>query len=312
MSLLPMPAWLDPERDTLDRSAFSDPAIHALELDRLFAPSWLFAGPANWLAQSGDWIAAHLGAEPVVIWRDGTGALQGFVDLCPRCQRSLSPGERGSATTIGCPRHPQAALARVPQLAERHGLVFATLNPDALPLPEQPGFVREPMIAVGEHCLRWTFAGNWKLAMEHFCGAIDSGTWVHAASDLPRRAALTLFPNMTFDPATSSLQVWHPVAPDRTDVDTWCIVPTDATAAQRDAARRATVRAWGPGGLLAQDLAPHWQSVTETSRGLLARRHPLPLGQESGQRAFYAWWHHRLTAANTRPRHSMPLNLRAG
>ncbi|WP_395708015.1 aromatic ring-hydroxylating dioxygenase subunit alpha [Reyranella sp.] len=307
-----MPAWLDPDRDTLDRSAFSDPAIHALELDRLFVPSWLFAGPANWLAQPGDWIAARLGAEPIVVWRDGAGTLQGFVDPCPRCQRSLSPGERGSATTIGCPRHPPAAPARVPQIAEHHGLVFATLDPNALPLPERTALVPEPMIAVGEHRLRWTFAGNWKLAMEHFCGAIDSGDWIHAASELPRRTAATLFPNMTFDPATSSLQVWHPVAPDRTDVDTWCMVPAEATAEQRDAARRATTRAWGPGGLLAQDLAPHWQSVTQTSKGALARRYPLPLRQESGQRAFYTWWHHRLTAANTRLRHSMPLHLRAG
>jgi phenylpropionate dioxygenase-like ring-hydroxylating dioxygenase large terminal subunit len=307
-----MPAWFDLEHDTLDRSAFSDPAIHALELDRLFAPAWLLAGPANWLAQSGDWISARLGAEPIVVWRDTAGALQGFIDLCPRCQRPFSTGERGSATTIGCPRHPQAGFARVPQLAEHHGLVFATLDPEALHLPEQPGLVPSPMIAVGEHRLRWTFPGNWKLAIEHFCGAIDSGNWVHAATDLPRRAAITLYPNMTFDPATSSLQVWHPVAPDRTEIDTWCVVPRSATAAERDAARRATQRAWGPGGLLAQDLAPHWQSVTETSKGLLARRHPVPLRQESGQRAFYAWWHLRLTAANTRPRQPMLLTLRAG
>jgi phenylpropionate dioxygenase-like ring-hydroxylating dioxygenase large terminal subunit len=307
-----MPACFDPIQDTLDRSAFSDPAIHALEIDRLFASSWLFAGPASWLAQSGDWISARLGAEPIVVWRDNAGALHGLIDLCPRCQRAFSNGERGSATAIGCPRHPQTGFARVPQLAEHHGLVFATLDPQALPLPAEPGLVPAPMIAVGEHRLRWTFAGNWKLAIEHFCGAIDGGNWVHAASGLPRRAAITLFPNMTFDPATSSLQVWHPTAPDRTEIDTWCMVPTEATAEQRDAARRATQRAWGPGGLLAQDLAPHWQSVTEISKGLLARRHPLPLRQEPGQRAFYAWWHHRLTAANTRPRQSMPLTLRPG
>lgn len=308
-----MPAWLDPASATLDRRAFSDPAIHALELDRLFASSWLFAGPANWLAQPGDWITARLGAEPVVVWRDENGALQGIIDLCPRCQRPLSIGERGSAATIACRAHPQATdLARVPQLAEHHGLVFATLDPETLPLSEQADVIAPSrMIAVGEHRLRWIFGGNWKLAMEHFCGAIDDGNWIHAASDLPRRAAITLYPNLTFDPATSSLQIWHPVAPDRTEVDTWCVVAHDATAAERDAARRATQRAWGPGGLLAQDLAPHWQSVTETSKGLLARRHPLPLRQESGQHAFYAWWQQRLTA-NTRPRRPLALSLRSG
>ena len=51
----------DPEAATLDRRAFSDPAIHAQEIDRIFATAWLFVGPANWLAHPGDWISARLG-----------------------------------------------------------------------------------------------------------------------------------------------------------------------------------------------------------------------------------------------------------
>jgi len=308
-----MTGWFDPGSATLDRRVFSDPAIHALELERVFATSWQLVGPANWLLNAGDWISARLGAELVAIWRDRAGGLQGVVDLCPCCQRPLSTGERGSAAPLACPIHPQArGFARVPHLTERNGLVFANMDCEALPMMFEPDPIAvSRLIAVGEHRLRWTFAGNWKLAMEHFCSAIDMRDRVHAASDLPRRTSATQFPNLTFDPASSSLQVWHPAAPDRTEVDTWCVVAHDATEADRDAARRATQRAWGPGGLLAQDLAPHWQSITETSKGLLARRHRLPIEKESGQRAFYAWWHHRLTAANTRPRRSIPLSLRA-
>lgn len=300
----------DPEAATLDRRAFSDPAIHAQEIDRIFATAWLFVGPANWLAHPGDWISARLGSEPVLIWRDGAGSLQGFRDVCPRCDSPLSTGERGSATTIVCRRHPhQTDLAPVPHLAQHQGLIFATLDPDALPFQPSP-IATAPLTAVGEHRLRWAFAGNWKLAMEHFCGSIDGGDWIHAATRLPRGAPLAQFPNLSFHRETSTLQVWHPTAPNRTEVDTWCMVAADATARQRDAARRATQRAWGPAGLLAQDLALHWQSVTDGSQGLLARRHPLPLHQEAGQRAFYAWWQHHLTALNARPRRAMPLILR--
>jgi len=122
--------------------------------------------------------------------------------------------------------------------------------------------------------------------------------------------AFTLFPNLSFEARTASLQVWHPVAPDRTEVDTWCLVAHDATPADRDAARRATQFAWGPAGLLSQDLAVHWQSITETSKGALARRHPLTLRDDPGQRAFYAWWQARLSAANERPDRPPTLSLR--
>jgi hypothetical protein len=169
------------------------------------------------------------------------------------------------------------------------------------------------MEAVGGDCLRWRFAGNWKLAMERFCGD-DGGRSVHAATDAATgrgrdaEPALALFPNLSFEARSASLHVWHPVAPDCTEVDTWCLVAHDAPAAEREAARRATQFAWGPAGLLSQDLAVHWQATTETSKGTLARRHPLTLQNEPGQCAFYAWWQARLSTANERP--DQPLTLR--
>ncbi len=319
----------DAARASLDRAAFSDPAIHALELRRVFATSWLFVAPANLVARPGDWLAARLGREPVILWRDMAGALQAFINLCPRCERALGEGEHGSAARLACPSHPhETDLARVAQLAIHRGLVFASLDPAALPFLEWLApFARAfdsafdgTMEAVGGHRLSWRFAGNWKLAMERFCGDVDGGRSAHAATDAATDEviggardpgpAFTLFPNLSFETRTASLQVWHPVAPDRTEVDTWCLVAHDATPADRDAARRATQFAWGPAGLLSQDLAVHWQSITETSKGALARRHPLTLRDDPGQRAFYAWWQARLSAANERPDQPPTLSLR--
>jgi 3-phenylpropionate/trans-cinnamate dioxygenase subunit alpha len=316
----------DAARASLDRAAFNDPAIHALELRRVFAPSWLFVAPANLVARPGDWLAARLGREPVILWRDPAGALKAFINLCPRCERALGEGEHGSATRLACPSHPQETdLTRVAPLAVHRGLVFASLDPAALPFlewlaPFASAFdsaFGDPMEAVGRQRLSWRFAGNWKLAMERAYGDIDGGRSAHAATDAATGGAIggardpgsafTLFPNLSFEAGTASLQVWHPVAPDRTEVDTWCLVAHDATPADREAARRATQFAWGPGGLLSQDLAVHWQSITETSRGTLARRHPLTLHDDPGQRAFYAWWQARLSAANERP--DQPLTL---
>ena len=318
----------DAARASLDPAAFSDPAIHALELRRVFAPSWLFVGPANLVARPGDWLATRLGREPVILWRDPAGALKAFINLCPRCERALGEGEYGSAAQLACPSHPhETDFTRVAQLAVHRGLVFASLDPAALPFlawlaPFANAFDNAfggTMEAVGGHRLSWRFAGNWKLAMERFCGDVDGGRSAHAATDAATdgaigardgRPAFTLFPNLSFEPRTASLQVWHPVAPDRTEVDTWCLVAQDATPADRDTARRATQFAWGPAGLLSQDLAVHWQSITETSRGILARRHPLTLHDDPGQRTFYAWWQARLSAANERPEEPRMLNVR--
>ncbi|HEY4746457.1 MAG TPA: Rieske 2Fe-2S domain-containing protein, partial [Steroidobacteraceae bacterium] len=233
----------DAPRASLDRAAFSDPAIHALELRRVFAPSWLFVGPANLVARPGDWLAARFGREPMILWRDMAGALQAFINLCPRCERALGKGEHGSTARLACSSHPhETDLTRVAQLAVHRGLVFASLDPAALPFLEWlapfagafDSAFGGTMEAVGGHRLSWRFAGNWKLAMERLCGDIDGGRSAHAATDAATDEviggvrdpgpAFTLFPNLSFEARTASLQVWHPVAPDRTEVDTWCLV----------------------------------------------------------------------------------------
>ena len=188
----------DAAQASLDRAAFSDPAIHALELRRVFAPSWLFAGPANLVARPGDWLATRLGREPVILWRDPAGTLKAFINLCPRCERALGEGEQGSAERLACPSHPHDAdLTRVAQLAVHRGLVFASLDPAALafldwlaPFAAQfDGAFGGTMEAAGGHRLSWRFAGNWKLAMERFCGDLDGGRSAHAATDCDRAVA---------------------------------------------------------------------------------------------------------------------------
>ena len=189
----------DAARASLDRAAFSDPAIHALELRRVFTPSWLFVAPANLVARPGDWLAARLGRESVILCRDTAGALKAFINLCPRCERALGEGEHGSAARLACPSHPhETDLTRVAQLAVHRGLVFASLDPAALPFlewlaPFASAFdsaFGDPMEAVGRHRLSWRFAGNWKLAMERFCGDVDGGRSAHAATDAATGGAI--------------------------------------------------------------------------------------------------------------------------
>jgi hypothetical protein len=163
----------DAARASLDCAAFSASAIHALELRRVFAPSWLFVGPANLVAQPGDWLTARLGGEPVILWRDTSGALKAFINLCPRCERALAEGEHGSAARLACPGHPhETGFTRVAQLATHRGLVFASLDTASLPFlewlaPFAGAFDRAfggTLEAVGGHRLSWhsPVTGSWR------------------------------------------------------------------------------------------------------------------------------------------------------
>ena len=64
--------------DTLPAHWYSDPAIHALERERVFSRNWQFVGPTEWLDRDGAYFAARAGAHPA--WSSSATAT--------RCARS--------------------------------------------------------------------------------------------------------------------------------------------------------------------------------------------------------------------------------
>lgn len=95
----------------------------------------------------------------------------------------------------------------------------------------------------------------------------------------------TIFPNMSFHAnQPRSLAIVHPIS--ATEVEMWRIylVDADAPAKVKDMLRRYYLRYSGPGGMTEADDMENWTSVTETSRGTMARRqafnYQLGLGKE--------------------------------
>src|SRR5262245_35248624 len=49
---------------TLPARWYTDPGVHERERDRLFARAWMYAGPAEWVAEPGSYFAAQIGHVP--------------------------------------------------------------------------------------------------------------------------------------------------------------------------------------------------------------------------------------------------------
>ena len=63
----------------LHRSMFTDEALFELELKHIFEGGWVFVAHESQLPNPFDFITAHIGRHSVIINRDKTGKIQGFM-----------------------------------------------------------------------------------------------------------------------------------------------------------------------------------------------------------------------------------------
>src|SRR5579875_2451129 len=70
---------IDAERGIVDRTIFSDPAIYELELERIFARSWLFPAPKGQLRIPGDYFSINGGPAPVLFGPQRVVSLKAFL-----------------------------------------------------------------------------------------------------------------------------------------------------------------------------------------------------------------------------------------
>ena len=178
-------------------AAYTSERMLAAETETIFKREWICAGRAEALAEKGDYLAFQIGDIPVVILRDGEGALRAFSNVCLHRMSTLLTG-RGNCKSIVCPYHAwtyglDGTLRGAPHMKNApafrkgdyrlpefrcevwEGWVYVSLNTDAPPLAEhlQPLYDQ----VVGRYRLgdyRETFREehvwntNWKILAENF------------------------------------------------------------------------------------------------------------------------------------------------
>lgn len=70
------------QEDRVHRSIYLDPAIFALEMDRIFNRGWVFVGHESQVPHSGDFFASTIGTQPVLVVRHSDGKVYVVHNRC--------------------------------------------------------------------------------------------------------------------------------------------------------------------------------------------------------------------------------------
>ncbi len=184
----------------LPPSLYTDPAIHAAELDRVFERAWVCVGLTAELDRPGAVLARPVGRRAILVTRNGDGQLRGFLNSCRHRGTELAESDCTVRGTIRCPYHrwgydldgtlvstprfddvpgaaaaPTDGLDLVPVRADAAGcLLFACLDPATPPLASWLGDLPDRL--AGYRLDRWQRAdglsieidANWKLISENY------------------------------------------------------------------------------------------------------------------------------------------------
>ena len=180
---------------TIPSRLYVDPVYLALEADKVFGRTWQLVGRSAQLAVPGDYLTADIGAEGVVVLRDGD-VLRGFHNICLHRAGPVAEG-CGRRQTLQCRYHgwtyrldgellkaPEMGDARdfdpatmhlMPVQVARWGpLVFANLDLKAPPLghfiEDIEGRSARFSVATMQYVGRksWTIACNWKVYVDNY------------------------------------------------------------------------------------------------------------------------------------------------
>ncbi len=189
------------QHDRVHTSLYRDPALFAMEMERIFASTWVWVAHESDIKEPGAFVTTHVGLQPVIVNRDRKGELYVLLNRCRHRAATVCEAKRGKANSFVCPYHgwgyaQDGSLRGVPmadgygedfnkadfslvalRVETYAGLIFATFNANAPPLDVFLGkakmwidlFMKQgggyPVATGGEHKFR--FPGNWKIQLEN-------------------------------------------------------------------------------------------------------------------------------------------------
>jgi phenylpropionate dioxygenase-like ring-hydroxylating dioxygenase large terminal subunit len=183
-------------------SLYTDPALFALEQERVFRGSWLYVAHESELPEPGDYKTTYAGTQPVIVARGADdGELRVMLNRCRHRGASVCQDEAGNANYFRCPYHgwtyrnsgelrgityddaypemdrSRLGLVRLPRVASFAGFVFASFLESGPSLEEHLGNARPYLeivarqgpggirLSAGSHKI--SYRGNWKLQIEN-------------------------------------------------------------------------------------------------------------------------------------------------
>ena len=183
--------------ETIPSAWYTDPAYHAFDRAAVLGRHWQYVGPAAQVAVPGQYVAADVAGEPVLVVRDRDGTLRGFYNVCRHRGGPLAMAPCGEAQMLQCKYHGwtyrlDGSLRGVPRfdrvdlfdkrdyglvpvrVAVWQDLVFACLDPEAPALDTALDGIAARIAPLDLRRLRFAHrdvydvACNWKVYVDNY------------------------------------------------------------------------------------------------------------------------------------------------
>ena len=207
--------------DAVHRAAYVDPAVFALEQERIFRRVWLYVGHESEVPKAGDYLLTTLGPDEVILVRREDGGLSLLHNRCAHRGARVVSEPSGNTRQLRCPYHawsyrldgsligvPLAdgyadpstlpGLQAVARVESYRGFVFASHAAAGPSLRDFLGGLRSAFDNLLDRApagritrfggsLRLEYRGNWKMFMENAVDLVHPG-FVHRSSVEAARA----------------------------------------------------------------------------------------------------------------------------
>ncbi|CAB4785588.1 MAG: Rieske 2Fe-2S domain-containing protein [Actinobacteria bacterium] len=139
------------------------PTIFELEQRCILPSCWAYIGTAASLDQPGDYVAAKVGAEPVVVVRGREGELRALSNVCTHRASLLASGAGNCGRNLVCSYHGWIFGLDGRLLGVPYRTGFTDIDQEALGLPELRTAVMGPLVFVNPSCSAEPLADLWPI-----------------------------------------------------------------------------------------------------------------------------------------------------
>ena len=204
------------EPDRVHGSLYTDPAIFAEELERIWYRTWVFVGHESEVPARNDYVRKSIGPQDIIMSRGKDGVVRLLLNRCSHRGNLVCEDAGGNSSSFRCAYHGwtfrntgdllgypfrggyaesreelDLGLGTVPRVASYRGFVFGSFAPDGPTLEEHLGDAAgeidrlvalspEGEIEVSAGWLKHRTKANWKLLVENETDGYHP-TFVHSS-----------------------------------------------------------------------------------------------------------------------------------
>ena len=91
--------------DRVHGSLYTDPAVFALELERIWYRTWIYVGHESEIPEPDDYVLKSIGPQAVIMTRDRQGEVHLLLNRCSHRANLVCDVERGNGSAFRCTYH---------------------------------------------------------------------------------------------------------------------------------------------------------------------------------------------------------------